>query len=1144
MDALRDITDELITALAPLIDAAREPQKLQALLADLGWTPNSVPQPLRDLALVGEELIELIGTGGESFDSAQAIDSVKRLTEAINAIANNPDNAFPSGVDIATFKATIARDLLDYLLVAHLLRNHNRIGAVLKLAGLIRLIDTPATGTRQTYLRHEVEWNRIGMLLTDPIKGFRDAFAWESAAPRVEAAVADVAGLLESYGLRLTAFEPSPALLAFVNAGATVPVVDPLGIDLAFDELLGAPAGIEVGFQLLVMPATAVRGLGISLLPYARLNGATEISLSDALSLTIGGSADFSGGIAINLAVGQPPEVKADVLAGVFTNPPEIALGLKLKPPPDVPERTLLGAPDASRFAIKKLGFAIGARLVSPKKIDAFVEVQLDGAHIVVKPAPDEADSFLGSLLGAEGISAELSVGIRLSSLSGFSFTGSGGLEASFPSHITLGPIEVQGLTLGLKPRGQDVDVEVSASVSGTLGPLAFAVERAGFKLIAQFPDPPRGNLGPLNLAIGFKPPNGVGLAIDAGAVKGGGYLYFDFDKEEYAGVLQLMIAGFLTVTAIGLVTTRMPDGSKGFSLLIIITAEFGTGIQIGMGFTLLGVGGLLGLNRTVLLQPLADGVRNGAVNNIMFPKDVVANAPRIISDLRAIFPPFEGKFLIGPLAKLGWGSPPLITLSLGVVIEIPGNLAILGVLRCILPDDKAPVLVLQVAFMGAIEFDKKRLWLFAAIFDSKVLTFVLEGEMGVLFGWGDDANFVLSVGGFHPRFKPPPLPFPTPKRLSLAILDDANARIRVSCYFAITTNTVQFGASAELYFGFSAISIEGNFHFDALFQFSPFYFIIELGASFSLKVSGMGLFSVSVDMALEGPTPWHAHGSGSISFFFFSVSADFDVTWGEEKDTTLPPVEVFPILAAELEKEPNWTALPPRTANLLVALRVVNDKKEFVLHPVGALRITQRAVPLNSKIDLFGSQQPADANRFTLASKTTGLAVAKAARESFAPAQFHKMSRNEKLAAPAFADEDRGVDLSASGDNLRSSLVVRRIVRYEQIIIDTNFKRFAQSYTAFPEGLFKHFLLGNAAARSALSAKLKKQMQPYDDAIETASEGYAVVSTETNTIVAGTTVFGSYHAAKEHMEASIQRKPGLAGTMQVVPEFEVNLAA
>ena len=51
-----------------------------------------------------------------------------------------------------------------------------------------------------------------------------------------------------------------------------------------------------------------------------------------------------------------------------------------------------------------------------------------------------------------------------------------------------------------------------------------------------------------------------------------------------------------------------MPDGSDGFSLVIIVTAEFGSGLQLGFGFTLLGVGGLLGLNRTVNADALLAG--------------------------------------------------------------------------------------------------------------------------------------------------------------------------------------------------------------------------------------------------------------------------------------------------------------------------------------------------------------------------------------------------------------------------------------------------------------------------------------------------------------------------------------------------------
>ena len=73
-------------------------------------------------------------------------------------------------------------------------------------------------------------------------------------------------------------------------------------------------------------------------------------------------------------------------------------------------------------------------------------------------------------------------------------------------------------------------------------------------------------------------------------------------------------------------------------SQCLIITAEFNPAFQLGHGFSLIGVGGLLGLNRTVLKDPLRDGVRTGAVNNIGVSQNVVANAPRIISDLKIIF--------------------------------------------------------------------------------------------------------------------------------------------------------------------------------------------------------------------------------------------------------------------------------------------------------------------------------------------------------------------------------------------------------------------------------------------------------------------------------------------------------------------------
>ena len=94
----------------------------------------------------------------------------------------------------------------------------------------------------------------------------------------------------------------------------------------------------------------------------------------------------------------------------------------------------------------------------------------------------------------------------------------------------------------------------------------------------------------------------------------------------------------------------------------MLITAEFAP-IQLGFGFTLLGVGGLLSVNRTLDTPALMAGVKTGAVNSILFPQDIVANINRIATDIKTIFPLAEG-IIVAPMGKLGWGTPTLISLG------------------------------------------------------------------------------------------------------------------------------------------------------------------------------------------------------------------------------------------------------------------------------------------------------------------------------------------------------------------------------------------------------------------------------------------------------------------------------------------------
>jgi hypothetical protein len=166
---------------------------------------------------------------------------------------------------------------------------------------------------------------------------------------------------------------------------------------------------------------------------------------------------------------------------------------------------------------------------------------------------------------------------------------------------------------------------------------------------------------------------------------------------------------GEIGLAAIGLITTKMPDGSKGFALLINIGVIFDPPIQLAMGFTLSGVGGLIAINHSMNVDALRAGVRNRTLDSILFPdpSTVVANAAQIISNLRTVFPPAEGQYIVGPMVKIGWGSPNIITGDIGIFIEFPDpvRIVLLGQVEAALPKKEKPRVVIHLDILGVLDF-------------------------------------------------------------------------------------------------------------------------------------------------------------------------------------------------------------------------------------------------------------------------------------------------------------------------------------------------------------------------------------------------------------------------------------------------------
>lgn len=1149
--ALRNLVHRLF---APLERACASREGAARLLSELGYVAAGPVTAFEKLNAGMGALDDIFGSisaltvDSNAQDIAEtgkrALQAVKVVVDSVNGVIANLQSDF-AGSGILTHTDLItefARKLSDYLIARLLEDYYGTLSAALNLLGVIETesMDEPATEFETEHVRRTIHWDKLKALVRDPIGTMT---ANLTTADEVLLYrwfyFAELLGV--SFGLPAGFRSPDEHVLDHFNDATNVlsqPDSDQLTtLQIPFREDPAAQPSLEF---YPVRDLNTKRFTGIA----AALGFSTEtvVPLSDRYRLTAKISANLAEGLGIRLSRQGEFRLSSNVLSGsaqTLADTVQLGARLSLEPTEDDAPIPLVqfGVPGGSRLQIGSGTLSFG--IEKQGALDVFIEGELKDGLIELRT--DEADDFIRTLLPEGGVSTTFSLGVGFSNRTGFYFKGSASLAIRAPLHVALGPVDVEYLGVAVSTIDERLVLDVTTGLGARFGPVAASVDEVGVRATFATHDDRSGNLGPLDVGFAFKPPTGVGLAIDAGVVKGGGYLYFDPDRGEYGGALELAFSDFLSLKAIGLITTRMPDGSRGFALLIIVTAEFSPPLQLGWGFQLMGVGGILGLNRTVDLQALALGMRTSAVSSVLFPVDPVANASRVLSDLRALFPPAPGHFLIGPVLKLGWGTPTFIQLDLGLIIETGGNCAIVGVLRILVSDDDGfSILRLQCNFIGALELDKSRGWFFASLFDSRLLTITIEGEMGVLVSGGQDKNLLISVGGFHPQFEPPPLPFPAPTRIVVNIIDTPNARIRIEGYLAVTTNTVQFGARADLYLGFSSFSIDGHLQFDVLLRRKPFYLIADVEARVSLKVGGLGVFTIDIDCTLSGPGPWRARGQGSISLLFVTIHKHFDESWGDTSVTVLPPIAIVPLLVEELARSANWRALAPAQNGLLVSLRKLEaDEDTLVLHPVGALEISQNVIPLNVTIDRVGEQIPSDAKSVSLEVTGGPFVKLRDAVRSFAPAEFRNLSDAERLSAPAFQDQPSGVVAGATGSDWQTGQGVKRSVRYDVTTIDTLYRRYEPRGDHRSPTLFDHLIGGAAVARSTLSVAHRKSRQPFADHVEVASERFVVVSITDLQTAPGTESFASEVEAREWLRQAAVRDPAAHQRFQIVPASE-----
>ncbi|HEX2062618.1 MAG TPA: DUF6603 domain-containing protein, partial [Thermoanaerobaculia bacterium] len=425
-----------------------------------------------------------------------------------------------------------------------------------------------------------------------------------------------------------------------------------------------------------------------------------------------------------------------------------------------------------------------------------------------------------------------------------------------------------------------------------------------------------------------------------------------------------------------------------------------------------------------------------------------------------------------------------------------------------------------------------------ASLFDSRLLIYTLAGDMALRIGWGDQAVFVITVGGFHPSFKEIPTDLRSMKRMTISLLSGDNPRLTTLTYFAITSNSVQNGAKTELYAAACGFNLYGFFGYDLLVQFNPFYFVADIYAGLALRRGTSVLAGVSAHCQLSGPTPWRARGEATLEILFFDITVDFDVTWGDDGPSQIEQeVDVFPLVHDALKDDRNWIAAFPANTHPTVTIKKLESADKIVLHPFGVLAVSQKVVPLGVEINKFGNRKPAGATKFELTFAEGGT---EETREEFAMGNFLRLSDSEKLSRKSFEQMRSGLRFS-TGDSTLSGASVQKDVSYELSYVQrkVNLVIKAGLHKLFGT-VFSMFTRAGAASKSTFSVAKHAGNTP-PSKIDVGESPYSVVNASDLTpYAAGMTARTSTEAHLLH-DQLVAANPALAGKVLVVSAYELN---
>ncbi|MBD1857653.1 MULTISPECIES: DUF6603 domain-containing protein [Leptolyngbya] len=439
-----------------------------------------------------------------------------------------------------------------------------------------------------------------------------------------------------------------------------------------------------------------------------------------------------------------------------------------------------------------------------------------------------------------------------------------------------------------------------------------------GFDVLAAFKNPkallkPRFRLDGIGLQYTGKGPLQIGGAFLREQIT----LANGQIVDQYSGAALIRTEAF-SLTAIGSYTEI--NGSPSLFIYAFLDRSLGgppfffvTGLALGFGY-----------NRSLRTPTAVEEVASFPLVRLVLnatpsvPKEHSSSSPStalskqekgklsdVLGQLQSYIPPDPGKIFLAVGVK--FTSFKLID-SFALLIATFGDefrLKLLGISKIVAPPPatgQPPIAEVSIGLIA--EFVPKEGILKV---DGKILpgAYVFSRDCQIsggfaFYSWfsGPHAgDFVLIVGGYHPRFNIP-AHYPKVDRFRLNWQVDSNLSIKGSAYFALTSSAVMAGGSLEAYFAQDELQAWFNFNADFLVAWQPFYYEAEI--SIGIRVSYRTFlktfeFSIGVFLRIWGP---EFQGIARVNLKIVQFDIKFGkqgnskpnpLTWAKFKEAFLP---------------------------------------------------------------------------------------------------------------------------------------------------------------------------------------------------------------------------------------------------------------